>query len=231
MNLKHLLPILCTAIATHSWGAFTISVQIGELLDSNGTLVSENSLWAIIYDADGDGFLPGNLQADSRITAGSASDVVAAFGGRDIQTGQALGDDRILWAGIVNGEGTSGVAAIPGFDLANYTFLDNNVAANGMFGVYWFPGLTTASYTLADVGFEIGGIQFSSPDLASGGDIGMVMPSTDDTGATLSAFFYNETNGGSTPDANFTAIVAIPEPAAAGLAAFGLLGLLRRRRA
>lgn len=217
-------------LLTSSNGAISIEVQFGEMLDSNSNLVAETSVWAIIYDADGDGFLPGGLDADSHFVLGDAASAYEALSGQSIITGNSLGLDRIVWAGVVDGENTSGAPSIGATNLSNFTFDSLNVAPGGMWGVYWFPGLTETQRLLAESDFEVGAIQIDSPDSGSGGDIGMRFPTDDTTGNEFKAYFYNTANGGGTPDSNFTAIVAVPESSTSLLMMLSTFALLNRRR-
>lgn len=210
--------------------AVTLGVQAGTFLNSSSAPVSDSSLWAIVYDQNGDGILPGGLTADSNLTIADASQILADFANKTIATGGTIGLDRILWAGVVDGVGTSGVESIGGHDLngsgSGFTFASLGVAANGKWAVYWFPGLTSGN-TLSSPTFEVGGLQRTAP--GSGGDIGMVMPSTDTPGGSFSAYFIDATNSGDIVDSAFTA-VAVPETTTLTLSALGLAALLRRRR-
>jgi len=230
MRTSALSLLIALGLSSLSFGAITIEIQVGELLDASSNLVSEGSIWAIIYDADGDGFLPGGLTYDSRLQSSNAGAAFAAFSGASITTGTTIGNDRILWAGIVDGENASGAEGVGGVTFDNFTFASLEVAANGRWGVFWFPELTDSERTLGTTAFQIGGIQINSADTLAGGQIGMFFPAADDTGASLLAYFYNESFGGSTPDSYFTAINAIPEPTSALVGLLVTAGLLRRRR-
>lgn len=218
-------------IALSGHAAVTLGVQAGTLLNSSSTPVSDTSLWAIVYDQNGDGILPGGLAADSNLTNADASQILADFANQTISSGGTIGLDRILWSGAVDGIGTSGAESIGGHDLngdgSGFTFADLGVAANGKWAVYWFPGLSEASNTLSGPTFEVGGLQRTTS--GSGGDIGMAMPSTDTPGGSFSAYFIDATNGGVIADSAFTA-VAIPETSTLTLSALGMAALLRRRR-
>jgi hypothetical protein len=228
MKKHHLLLAAIPVIALPCSAAISISIQAGELLNSSSTLVSDTSLWAIIYDANGDSMLPGGLELDSSLTTGDTTAIIAAFAGKSITTGATIGLDKILWAGEVDGPGTSGVSGIGGHDLSGFTFSSLGVAAGGKWAVYWFPGLTAGGNTLPGSSFEVGGIQQTAAG-GSGGDIGMVMPAVDNTGFSFAAAFIDTDHGGDIEASRFTAI-AVPEPTTLALSALGLAALLRRRR-
>ncbi len=228
MKIQHLLIAAIPALALPCSAAISISIQAGELLNSSSNMVTETSLWAIIYDANGDNMLPGGLELNSSLTTGDTTTIIAAFAGKQITTGATIGLDKILWAGEVDGLNTSGASGIGGHNLSSFTFASLGVAAGGKWAVYWFPSLTAGSNTLPGSSFEVGGIQQTTVGL-SGGDIGMVMPAADNTGSTYSAAFIDIGNGGDIADSSLTA-VAIPEPSTLVLSALGLAALLRRRR-
>lgn len=227
MKKHQILIALFPLLALPCSAALNISVQAGQLMNASSTLVSDTSLWAIVYDEDGNGVLPGGLTYNSNLTIGNADAIWASFGGQSIVTGGTLGLDKILWAGAVDSAGTSGTDGVAQHILTSFTFASLGVAANGKWAIYWFPGLTIGSNTLPGVNIEVGGIQRTA---AVDGSIGMTFPAADTPGGSFAAAFLDtETNDGGIPQSNFTAVL-VPEPSALALSALGFAALLRRRR-
>ncbi|MCF7674166.1 MAG: PEP-CTERM sorting domain-containing protein [Akkermansiaceae bacterium] len=229
MKKLTLLTLLFPALALPSGASISIDTFAGEFLDASGSNASDSSLWAIIYDSNGDDLLPGGLTPDSSLLGTNASQAFTDFSGQQILTGQNIGFDKILWAGEIDGANLSGTPSLGYTSLSNFTFAELGVVANGKWAVYWFPELTIDSDTLGLSPFEVGGLQQTSAG-ASLGDLGMVMPATDDTGTNYTAAFINSgDNGGDIAPATFTAVV-VPEPTTLSLSALALVTLLRRRR-
>jgi hypothetical protein len=211
------------------WGVISFDIQAGEFRDSTGVVVSDSSLWAVVYDANNDGSLPGDLGLNEHITTSDASSVLGDFAAVTIATGLMVGGDRILWAGAVDGEATSGVSGVGATTaLSDFTFSSLEVAAGRNWAIYWFPGLTVSSNTLPSSSFEVGGIQLTNA--GSGGTLGMVFPGADDTGFTYTIAAIGESLDGDVPDVQFTAVTAVPETSTLALSALGAAALLRRGR-
>lgn len=232
MSKTLLLTLALTAsIIPASQAAITITVSAGELLTSSSTIVSDTSLWALIYDADGNNALPGGLSTvtSNSLTTGDQETTFNAFRNKGIIAGDTIGGDKILRVFEVDSANTSGAAGVTLQVINSFVYATEGVAGGGKWGIYWFPGLTTANATLPDVpGFEVGGFFQLTPDSGAGGTIGTVLPASD-TG-TASAAFLNSNYGGDTDATRLTAIVAVPEPSTLALSALGLAALLRRRR-
>ena len=227
--LKSLTLAAIPLLALPCSAAISIEVQVGTFLDSSSAVVSDTSLWAIVYDEGGAG-LPGGLANNTSLTLANTSQLFSDFAGATIATGGTIGTGEILWAGAVNGVATSGVEGVSIHELSNFTFAGLGVAAGGTWAIYWFPELTAASNTLSSSGFQVGGIQEVSA--GSGGNIGMVFP-VDDTGpANYTASFLDTSPalGGDIAISRFTAVTVVPEPSSVGLAMIGMAALLRRRR-
>jgi hypothetical protein len=209
MKATQLVFAAFVVVALPCSAAISVSVQTGELLDSSSAVVSDASLWAIIYDSNGDGILPGSLEPDSSLTPGDAAQIRSDFAGKQIVTDAMIGGDRILWAGAVDGPNTSGIAGIGGQNLTNFTFASLGVVAGGKWAVYWFPDLTSGSNTLGSFSFQIGGIMQTAVG-ASGGTIGMVFPATDDTAISFDASFIDFGNDGDIAPSRLTALAIVP---------------------
>ncbi len=164
--------------------AATYSFTFGKLHTSTHTNVSDTSLWAIIYDTDSNGLLPGGLSTSvtaDNLTAADAATANAAFGGKTLATG-AFGGDRILRGFEVDNVNNSTLPGVAGWTISDFTYAAEGVAAGGKWALYWFPGLITGSATLPASGFEIGGMFEANPSLSSAGDTGMVFPAVEHQG-------------------------------------------------
>lgn len=210
------------------FAALSIEIQVGVLNTSTSAIVPDTSLWAIIYDDNGDTQLPGGLGDGTSLTAANTAQTAAAFTGATITGGGAIGDDRILAVFEVDGAGTSGREGLS-IQTINLTDGEWSALSGRQWGIYWFPGLSIGDSTLT-ASFEIGGIRENAPN--SGGSIGMTLPTfVAETSPTYTASALDDSVDvdGDLSTSRFTAIV-VPEPATLTLAALGLTALLRRRR-
>ena len=216
------------SMANPLYSASTVGFAIGAVRDSSGVVLPDgSSSWAIIVSNTGN--LPGGLTdgANSITVAEAASDfenVTLTIGNKGdytiIQTGTITGSDDLL--------GTPGIA----LDTATFD-LTAVVTAGKLWGFYWFPSQPEGG-TLSGT-FEVGGFAQSTPNGASGGTFGTVVPAD---GSTETSVNFLESNlnqsvlGGTDTGLNvsrFTA-VAVPETTTLTLSALGLAALLRRRR-
>jgi len=202
----------------------TVSSNYGQLRDSHGdVIVSTTTMWALIYDENDDGTLPGNLGInDDSLAPTDIAAIIRDFRGVNIAVDQYIGNDRVILMGDFND--SNGIAK---------PFLDNvDLTARGLtsgrqYGFYFFPDQTTTTQDFTG-DFEVGGINEVTNYFGAGNDayIGTEIP---DDGKTLSTVIIDTNRGGSLSTDRFTA-VAVPEPSAFLLVTLGSLVLLRRRR-
>ena len=204
----------------------TIECQFGSLRDSSGAVISStNTLWAIIYDADNDGQLPGGLGTNESLTADDSNSAHSAFAGRTLSQNLEIGGDRVIFVGEFNDD-----LAGPYLDSVDLTA--SGLAAGRSYGFYWFPGSTLGDQNFEPDGFQVGGINelvnyYGASDAAY---IGTQIP-TD--GASVATYLLDPSLDGTIATGRLTAIdaVPIPEPSAALLGTLAGLLFLRRRRA
>ncbi|MES2996529.1 MAG: hypothetical protein V4733_06940 [Verrucomicrobiota bacterium] len=212
---------LFAATALTASAALTLNYEFAEALTSSSTVVPANTLWALVVD-DGNNTFAGFGGDDSLFEANVTSPGVADT---------FFSENQSIALGGVIGGGT--IFALGGFTSSGATSgqLNLNLGENGLttgnqFAFYWFPGATFTGGSSETIDDQVGGVHSSSTE---GGLLtsGMVIPGD---GTTESVGAFSVSQGGSTPNAAFTAVTLIPEPTTALLAAFGALGLLRRCR-
>jgi hypothetical protein len=226
MNMKLLVGLSALLIASNANATVTLNFQFGQLTDSSATTLQDTALWAIIYDDNGDGTLPGGLDGNSSLTEADRTAANAAFLGVNIQKDTVVDGDKILFTGEIEGSLGDGIVG----DQRNFDLNSLGLATGVRWGFYWFPGLTTASTNLPSSDpFEIGAIQEDNANTGSGGNAGMTIPS--DGANVVVAYFDNTTSGNASglDEDRFQAIL-VPEPSALLLGVLGGLALLRRRR-
>lgn len=217
--LTYFATLLCCSAAV---GIFS---SVGELFDSNNTRISDNTLWALVVDADNDGDVLNTSQDSvfSSITANSLFVINQA-----IDIGTVLGGDEVFALGGMNG-------AAPGIDdrLVNGITIGGGIQTGRAYAFVWFPGVafngTSGDFTLTsnshNIGTQVGSYSSSVTDGVF--DTGMFIPSD---GNTVSAGALNSNGGGTIANSSLTAFDLIPEPSTALLGVLGGLLLLRRRR-
>lgn len=228
--MKQFVLVLFLVTAGIAPAANTISTTIGILRDQDGSVVSDTSLWAIVYDQDNNGTFAGGLEQNSSLTASDMIDALTTWANTTIEVGATVGGDLILAVLEIDSFNTTGVDGVAGSDL-DFDYAAQGLTAGRNWAIYWFPGLTMASNTLGPTGFSIGGIHENSL-LASGSDTTMALPGGD--GLNLTLALYDNVDpvligeGGQLPVSRLT---AIPEPSAAflGLVGLGWACMVRRR--
>ena len=99
MKQLFLISLILSIGITNTNAATSIDIQAGEFRSSTATIVSDSSLWAIIYDENNDGILAGGLDANvssSFLDNSNVGQIVTDFNGLTITQGQTVGGDRIL---------------------------------------------------------------------------------------------------------------------------------------
>lgn len=241
MKLTIKVIALCAALTAASQATLTIGGLTGTNFQNNsGNKIPSGSMYMLIADTTGNGFLNQSTQGaiTSSLTGQSGNTISIAQAG-NFSLGSVFGGDTVVSIGTASAAGVVG-SLLSGVSIASYVsdkfavvwFADTqaNVTANPggeYFGMIrlanWvFPAADSGTYTLA------AGTQGSSNFYA------VSNPATaTQVGAGVGFFTGSGTaaNTGSTAvtSAQFQ-IVGVPEPSAAILGAFGLLGLLRRRR-
>jgi len=225
MKQLFLISLILSIGITNTNAATSIDIQAGEFRSSTATIVSDSSLWAIIYDENNDGILAGGLDANvssSFLDNSNVGQIVTDFNGLTITQGQTVGGDRILRVFELDSANKSGADGVAFDSLSNIDYGTEGVSQSRKYGVYWFPTLTLASNTFSNS--EIGGFFFANAQ--TGGDVGTVFPAPD---FSYTAAFLSTDQGGNIAPSQFNAIT-IPEPSAALLGLFGVGALLMRRR-
>lgn len=196
----------------------TIQLGAGELKDASSTILSTNTLWALV-EADDLGNLPGGLGLNESLTIADGASAWAAFAGQTIAVDTIIDGSRIFAVGDTN----------LGQVFTNVDILVSPPDAGGVitgrdFALYWFPGLTTGSNVVSGGPFQVGGVHET---IDTFGGLGSTVPGDGATHATN--FVSSDLFGGPLDPARTTAINAIPEASTSLLALIGL-ALLRRRR-
>lgn len=205
----------------------SIECQFGLLRDSSGAVISStNMLWAIIYDANNDGQLPGGLGTNESLTADDSNSAHSAFLGRTLSQNLEIGGDKVISVGDELLDGT----AIP--YLASVDLAASGLTTGGSYGFYWFPGSTLVDQNLDEEGFQVGGINELLNYYGAGDNayIGTKIPAD---GASVATYLLDPSVDGTIATGRLTAIdaVPIPEPSATLLGTLAGLLFLRRRRA
>jgi hypothetical protein len=152
--------------------------------------------------------LPGGLEADTSLDADDLAAARSIFSGSTVAPGAVLGNAVVLATGQT-------LASSPGEISEQLTLNDQDfqtVEPGGLIGLYWFPGVSGTTVELPEgVAFEMGGLQQSSPDPASEGDIGMTVPTNPNPKLTI-AFYDRDltTKSTSLPPTRFQAIEIVP---------------------
>ena len=226
--MKSIATLLACTLVTLAPVAATVTIngEFGPLQDSNGGILADTAtLWAIIYDQNDDGVLPGGLGLNESLVAADSGIAYTAFVGQTLVEDLMIAGDRVIALGDFDASATGGVAfpTLNGVDLA----------ARGLtqlrpYGFYWFPG-SISGQQLDIGGFQVGGINELVNYTGIGTNyIGSQIPLD---GATMTTSLFDQELGGDLPSSRFTAVAAIPEPSAALLGLAGLLAIVRRRRA
>lgn len=228
-TMKSIATLLACTLVTLAPVAATVTIngEFGPLQDSNGGILADTAtLWAIIYDQNDDGVLPGGLGLNESLVAADSGIAYTAFVGQTLVEDLMIAGDRVIALGDFNAFETGGVAVpvLAGVDLA----------ARGLtnfrpYGFYWFPGSTASVQNFDIGGFQVGGINELINYTGTGTNyIGTQIPGTD---GTMTTSLFDQAMDGNLPSSRFTAVAAIPEPSAALLGLAGLLAFVRRRRA
>ncbi len=204
----------------------TIACEFGSLRDSSGAVLSSTlTLWAIIYDADNDGQLPGGLGTNESLTDDDSNSAHSAFVGRTLSQNLMIGGDKVIFVDNFTSD-----LATP--YLASVDLAASGLAAGRSYGFYWFPGSTLDDQNFDEVGFQVGGIN-ELLNYYGAGDAAYIGTQIPADGATVTTSLLEPSFGGTIAPQRLTAIdaVPIPEPSAAVLGTLAGLLFLRRRRA
>ena len=108
MTLRKLTLLAALLYAPNAFATITMEIQFGSMRDSATTTLPATALWAVIYDDNNDGVLPGGLEANSSLTNLDAATANAVFLGVRIEEGAMVSGDRILKTGSVGDQPGSG---------------------------------------------------------------------------------------------------------------------------
>jgi hypothetical protein len=188
---------------------------------SNAAGVPTNGLiWGVLIDTTGNGLVTSNVNKYDKVLTNGGN---LTLGSNYILNVAGLPTDDILYIATALTADTSGstegdalTTGGPGgiYDLNNIAFA-NGVGTGDKFYVVWFDGLQGG--TLTDTSFTIP---------ADGALLNYGEPFVGVDPNRNAGLAYVGTSGTSTG----AGIAFVPEPSAALLGAFGVLGLLRRRR-
>ncbi len=217
--------LACTLVSLAPVAAtVTINADFGRLRSSNGDILANTAtLWAIIYDENNDGVLPGGLGLNESLVTADSGIAYTAFVGQTLVEDLMIAGDRVIALGDFNDPDGVAFPTLAGIDLTA-----RGLTALRPYGFYWFPGSTAGAQNLDSGGFQIGGINDLVDYTDIGASLGTQIPLD---GATVTTALEDTGIGGNLPDSRFTSIAAIPEPSAALLGLAGLLAFVRRRRA
>ena len=226
--MKSIATLLACTLVTLAPVAATVTIngEFGPLQDSNGGILADTAtLWAIIYDQNDDGVLPGGLGLNESLVAADSGIAYTAFVGQTLVEDLMIAGDRVIALGDFNAFETGGVA----FPTLNVDLAARDLRQLRPYGFYWFPGSTASVQNFDIGGFQVGGINELVNYTGIGTNyIGSQIPLD---GATMTTSLFDQELGGDLPSSRFTAVAAIPEPSAALLGLAGLLAFVRRRRA
>jgi hypothetical protein len=209
-----------TLLAARCYAAVTINGEFGGLRDASNSLITNtDTLWAIIYDKNGDDELPGGLGFGESLELPDSTDAFSDFAGKTIEEGTMIDGDQVIAVGSFNDP--DGVAVTPlnfAPDLAS-----NGLAEGRKYAFYWFPGRAAATNQLPlDATFEIGGLNEIEKYTGTGTNfIGTEMP---DEGAGVTTSLLEIAYGGNLLAARFRAIEAEPPTFSTWIASFPMVG-------
>lgn len=215
--------ILTSVAVMTATAGITINSEFGQLRDADGVVISNSStLYVLIYDADGNGTLPGGIESNSSLGESNASLVYEAFSGISFTPGLQIGGDRVFKVGYFNDEEgySNPVLNQPDFDDSGIT-----LSVGRTYAFYWFPGLTTN--TVPSGSFQVGGINELVSYVGTGSNfIGMQIPAD---GSAVTTSILDDDLGGTLLGTRFTAIEAVPEPSVFSLVVMAGFGWAMRR--
>lgn len=225
-NINQILAFGCAALtASTSIGycATSAELYVGQLSSSLGiTSPAANSVWALIYDHNNDGALPGGLTDGTSLTTAQAAAIASEFDGLELTLGESTtSGDTIIALGLTGDDGFA--TGVIEFDIGETGSI---LTLGRKYGIYWFPGKTEGNVLSVSSGLEIGGFYESQPHVASGGVYGMAIPASGESGS----FIAYDTAAEEGFEASRLVAIVIPEPSTLALAGMGLAVLLRRRR-
>lgn len=225
MNIKHSFLLLAGIFVAHTAQAtVTLQVTVGDLRNSSGNIVPNNTTMVMVSDTNGFSNLAtlGQELSGVNLTAGTTF-------------GDGLRILQVVGASDLNSGDFGYSATLSGLDLAANGLTGAAGTAGTDFAILWFPGLTgTGAQTLTD-GQSFGFYRSDTIDSASWGGsipsdaISFNMPSDPGT-YSLAATDTNLGGGIATSNFNATGVVGVPEPSRSMLALLGLSSLVVRRR-
>ena len=207
--------------AASSFGSVTLQMEIANVRDSSGALVSAGSIGVLVADTTSSGFATGQtgitdwagttLTAGNTVSGHSNEQILAVFqANNSLATGMGFTGN----GGSVNFNLTGGISAGQNMELV------------------WFPTISTVGSVVPSNVSQVGFYTNPTANAVSGGNTGFVVPA-DGANKPLAYFDSVIATGSGVSQANLsaTAVTAAPEPSRALLALIGTgLTLFIRRR-
>ena len=223
-KLTTLLALAATVITSNAVVTFSGTAFKQAYGSTPTTQVGSGVLGLVIVDTGSDGFLGHSFNGSLTVT----SDPGVLSSSASATLGGTFGGDLVI------GRLTSGVlSGNTNFAFTGMSNLDTSTYSGKNFAIVWFDTGTTPANTTGNVanGTKFGivsGSNWQAPASSPGGtfNVGTAFTAITD-GSTSTAAQAGQSVVFSTYGTTFT---VVPEPSAALLGAFGVLGLLRRRR-
>ncbi|MBN8457004.1 MAG: hypothetical protein J0M04_04095 [Verrucomicrobia bacterium] len=215
--------LLSIACASPVVAATTAQLYVDKLNTADGVNnPATGATWALIYDQNNDGVLPGGVADGASLTLANSAAIVSAFSNLELTDNKILANgDRIMEIGTVPVTGV--LDWIITFDIGGGA---NQEVTGRKFAFYWFPDQAPGSTLNTTQPFSIGGFFESAPHVPSGSDYGMTIPTDGQSGNFLA---FDSQSGWD--EGRLVAVQVVPETSSAlALSGLGLAALLRRRR-
>jgi len=218
--------ILLSVLAASSLHAsVTLTMSVGNLRDSSGSIVPSGTTMVLVSGTSG---------------FGSISTLSSDLSGVSLQAGASFGTGFTILsiAGATDLNAPNGDFGYGTSANFNVTGLTTGTGTSGTdLAILWFPGLTgTGAQTLAD-GQSFGFFRSDTIDSATYGGPSFVPAdaisfNTPADGAAYTLAYVDTNLGGGIPTSEFTAtgVVGVPEPSRSMLLLLGLASLVVRRR-